>query len=151
MVTVHATYKKKATAKKRSQQIKLQHSSSDGVKFPPKPPSEKLLHKIISGFCADSSPDAFQEASCAVCGELHLLTNLVPLSDSKADLNLLIKSDMTRKLRKSSSCPIAEIEGPILYKNCQCVCTDCEISLTKGKIPLLMDYGWVIYHLNFKI
>ena len=46
------------------------------VKFPPSPPSKRLMHKIISGFCNDTHPGKFEEAGCAVCGQLVVLTKL---------------------------------------------------------------------------
>ncbi|KAF9455306.1 hypothetical protein BDZ94DRAFT_1180278, partial [Collybia nuda] len=42
----------------------------DHVGFPPKPPSHKLENQIISDFCNDTSPKAFMESGCMVCGEL---------------------------------------------------------------------------------
>jgi hypothetical protein len=42
--------------------------SKKDEKFPPAPPSAKLCQNIISEFCADTSPDIFEEAGCAVCG-----------------------------------------------------------------------------------
>jgi hypothetical protein len=44
--------------------------SLKNVKFPPVPPSSELFQKIISDFCADTSPEVFEEAGCAVCGKL---------------------------------------------------------------------------------
>ncbi|KIM78010.1 hypothetical protein PILCRDRAFT_76053 [Piloderma croceum F 1598] len=37
--------------------------------FPPEPPTDRLKHKIIADWCKDTSPDAFEEAGCAVCGQ----------------------------------------------------------------------------------
>ena len=39
------------------------------VEFPPDPPSTDLCQKIVSDFCADTSPDVFEVAGCAVCGK----------------------------------------------------------------------------------
>ena len=44
--------------------------SKKDVEFPPDPPSADLCQKIVSGFCADTSPDVFEETGCAVCGKL---------------------------------------------------------------------------------
>ena len=44
--------------------------SKKDVKFPPNPPSADLCQKIVSDFCADTSPEVFEEAGCAVCGKL---------------------------------------------------------------------------------
>ncbi|KAK7018946.1 hypothetical protein R3P38DRAFT_2538243, partial [Favolaschia claudopus] len=46
--------------------------------FPPVPPSRNLRHDIITGFCSDFDPAAFEEAGCAVCGTLTRKTKLTP-------------------------------------------------------------------------
>ena len=48
----------------------------ENVKFPPSPPSKRLMHKIITGFCNDTHPSKFEEAGCAVCGQLVVMTKL---------------------------------------------------------------------------
>ena len=40
------------------------------IKFPPCPPDMQLRERIINGFIEDTSPSAFQEHRCAVCGQL---------------------------------------------------------------------------------
>ncbi|KAF8871879.1 hypothetical protein BD779DRAFT_1453399, partial [Infundibulicybe gibba] len=47
--------------------------------FPPEPLSKLTTAKIISGFTADSSPNKFEEAGCAVCGQLVPLRELSAL------------------------------------------------------------------------
>ena len=42
------------------------YRSKKAVKFPPDPPSAKLCQNIVSDFCADTSPNVFEEAGCAV-------------------------------------------------------------------------------------
>ncbi|KAF8238226.1 hypothetical protein L208DRAFT_1175095, partial [Tricholoma matsutake] len=49
--------------------------------FPSSPPNNKLLHKIITGFCNDTHPSQFKEVGCAVCGQLTLKKNIIPLKD----------------------------------------------------------------------
>jgi hypothetical protein len=44
--------------------------------FPPRPAWDHLIHLIISGFCNDTNPSHFEEAGCAVCGQLTLLSEL---------------------------------------------------------------------------
>lgn len=50
-------------------------------KFPPKLSNDRLLHKIITGFCNDTHPSQFEESGCAVCGRLTPMKNLVLLKD----------------------------------------------------------------------
>ncbi|KAF4617978.1 hypothetical protein D9613_013011 [Agrocybe pediades] len=104
-------------------------------KFPPLPPSKDLLHSIISGFCDDMQPNAFQEAGCMVCGALTLLTELKPL-DNKQKLELLINPAVTRKERKGVDSNICGTDGPVLAPGCDKACTTCIKSLDKGHVPL---------------
>jgi hypothetical protein len=64
--------------------------------FPPVPPKNKLLHKIITGFCADTHPSQFEEAGCAVCGILISKKNLIVLKDVQCSFDSLIRSGVTR-------------------------------------------------------
>ena len=56
------------------------------TKFPPRPPSSSQIEQIVNDFCADTSPSAFEESGCAVCGELKLHTDLTPIQDIGCDL-----------------------------------------------------------------
>jgi hypothetical protein len=60
--------------------------------FPPKPVSSVLQYKIASNFCKDTSPQAFEESGCAICGKLTLLTELQKLSELELNLNVLFDS-----------------------------------------------------------
>jgi len=71
-------------------------------KFPPLPPMPALLESIVEGFCADTSPSLIEEAGCAVCGQLHPLLSLNPLSQVN-DLSLLEQPAVTRLERASGS------------------------------------------------
>lgn len=122
--------------KKKADALKLKEPSLDQVTFPPLPPSKKLLHKIISNFCKESSPEYFEEGGCGVCGQLTLLTDLIPFEESKSEKSLLVNYGMTRKMRKSNSDPVEEIKGPVMDKTCNSICVLCENSLTNGKIPV---------------
>ena len=57
--------------------------SKKDVKFPPAPPSAGLCQNIVSDFCADTSPDVFEEAGCAVYGKL------TPICDMNFTLRVL--------------------------------------------------------------
>ncbi|EDR12998.1 uncharacterized protein LACBIDRAFT_312115 [Laccaria bicolor S238N-H82] len=54
--------------------------------FPPKPPSKKLIHKIISGFCEDTLPSKLLESGCTVCGQLTKLLDMLKQSDTSSNL-----------------------------------------------------------------
>src|SRR5271168_1609868 len=107
----------------------------ENVKFPPSPPSRRLMHKIISGFCNDTHPSKFEEAGCAVCGQLVVMTELVKLTDVKISLDPLVRFGVTRLPRKSMDDPIKEMDGPILHKNCKHVCHKCVSFLQKKVMP----------------
>ena len=106
------------------------------MKFPPLPPSIKLCQNIISDFFADTSPNMFEEASCAVCGKLTLICEMEELSEVE-NINLLKVDGVTRKPRCKSSDPVSELRGPILASDCNRVCPICVESLEKNKMPTL--------------
>ena len=107
----------------------------ENVKFPPSPPSKRLMHKIISGFCNDSHPSKFEEAGCAVCGQLVVMTRLTKLADIKCSLEPLMRIGVTRLPRNSVDDPIKEIDGPIIDTNCKHVCHECVSFLEKKVMP----------------
>lgn len=106
------------------------------AKFPPRPPSDKLLHKIITGFCKDSAPSEFEEAGCAVCGQLTPLTRLKNITDLDCDLSILHGMGVTRKERFNSLCPIEEVPGPVIDNACTQVCISCEEHIANGTVPI---------------
>ena len=112
-------------------------NSGAPTKFPPRPPSSPQIEQIVNDFCADTSPSAFEESGCAVCGELKLRTDLTPIQDIGCDLSSLISDGVTRKERLASKDPIEELEGPIIDRSCKGVCRACLTSLQKGKAPKL--------------
>jgi hypothetical protein len=91
------------------------------VKFPPSPPSADLCQKIVSGFSADTAPEVFEEAGCAVCGKLTPVCEMAGLSDVE-NINLLKVDGVTRKARCKTSDPVRELRGPILAPDCSRVC-----------------------------
>ena len=113
--------------------------------FPPKPLTSLLQHKIASTFCKDTSPQAFEEIGCAVCGKLTLLTELQNLSDVELNLNVLIQQGVTQIERKSSDDDFEDINGPILEKDLHNICNSCYKSISKGKMPLfaLANGKWI--------
>ena len=69
------------------------------VTFSLAPPSAKLCQKIVSDFCADTSPDVFEETGCAVCGKL------TPIYE----MEVLAKVDgITRNVRYKSTDPVED-------------------------------------------
>src|SRR5882724_31156 len=78
--------------------------SKKAVKFPPEPPSTDLCQKIVSDFSADTAPEVFEEAGCAVCGKLTPVCKMEELSGVE-NLSLLRVDGVTRKARFNSSDP----------------------------------------------
>ena len=103
--------------------------------FPPSPPSNRLMHKIISGFCDDTHPNKFEEAGCAICGQLIILTKLIKLTDIKCSMDPLVRIGVTRLARKSADDPIKEIQGPIIDTTCKHACQECISYLERKKMP----------------
>src|ERR1700736_714493 len=106
------------------------------MKFPPNPPSTELCQNIISDFCADTSPEVFEEVGCAVCGKLTPICEMEELSEVE-NIGLLKVDGVTRKARFQTSDPFRELKGPILAPGCSKVCPICINSLENKKMPTL--------------
>jgi ribosomal protein S26 len=91
---------------------------SESAEFPPAPVDDKLCHKIIGDFCENLTPDALEEAGCAVCGQLVPVTKLIRLKAVRNLLHMLHASGVTRLEHSSSTQPIREIKGPVLDYTC---------------------------------
>jgi hypothetical protein len=115
---------------------KKNYLSKKEVKFPPAPPSAELFHNIVSNFCADTSPEVFEEAGCVVCGKLTSICEMEERSEIE-NINLLKVDGVTRKARCKSSDPVRELRGPVLAPGCTRVCYKCLESLGKNKMPTL--------------
>src|SRR5882762_7938415 len=115
---------------------KTDYWSKKEVMFPPAPLSADLGQQIVSDFCADTSPEVFEETGCAVCGKLTPVCEMEELSDVE-NLSLLKVDGITRKARSTSSDTVKELKGPILAPGCSNVCSICVESLEKGNMPIL--------------
>ncbi|KAK0435842.1 hypothetical protein EV421DRAFT_1908337 [Armillaria borealis] len=103
--------------------------------FPPVPLDDKLAHSIISDFCAASSPEAFKEAGCAVCGQLTPLKKLSNLRHMRRFLHILENPVATRKYRSHETDPVTYLDGPVLDNSCDLICLTCRASVRKGVVP----------------
>ena len=113
-----AKYKGSAEYQEKNRKIhKTDYWSRKEVKFPPAPPSADLCQKVVSDFCADTSPKMFEEAGCAVCGKLTPICEMEELSDVE-NISLLKVDGVTRKARSSSFDLVKELRGPILAPGC---------------------------------
>jgi hypothetical protein len=90
----------------------------------------------VSGFSADTAPEVFGEAGCAVCGKLTSVCQMQELYDVE-NISLLKVDGATRKARCKSSDTVRELKGPILAPGCRRVCSICIESLEKKKVPTL--------------
>jgi hypothetical protein len=116
-------------------QNKKHYKNKKAYKFPPSPPNNKLLHKIITGFCNDTHPSQFEEVGCAVCGQLTLKKNIIPLKDVQCSLDPLKQQGVTSIERKSELQEQQEIEGPIIDYDCVVMCMTCHKHLDNGNCP----------------
>jgi len=53
------------------------------------------MHKIINGFCNDTHPSKFEEAGCAVCDQLVVMTKLIQPTNVKCSLGPLMHIGVT--------------------------------------------------------
>jgi len=101
---------------------------NQNVKFPPKPPTERLQHSIISDFCTETSPNAFIESGCAVCGKLTKAKELIELSTLDLNLDVLKASGVTADNIENEVILIDELDS---------ICLKCHKSISKEKRPQL--------------
>jgi len=136
---------RKAWGKSKRAVASHKYYIKNNIQFPPSPPSNHLMHKIISRFCDDTRPDKFEEAGCAVCGQLVILSDLTKLTDVKCSMDPLMRVGVTCLPRKSVDDPIEEIQGPIIDTKCKHACREC-INYLKNKVmpPMALANGlWV--------
>jgi hypothetical protein len=105
-------------------------------KYPPPPFTALEMMSIVRDFCSSVQPCAFEEAGCAVCGQLTLATDLSPVDSLECSLDPLIERGLARRERRSPSDPVAFIDGPIIDSRCNGVCTTCVSALKKGRRPV---------------
>lgn len=108
---------------------------SGTILFPPKPPTDKIKHNIIKGFCMDTDPNQLCESGCAVCGELHVTRSMVSLDAADVDLDVLQIFGVSRKERFTIEDPIESFTHPIVAPNCRMICSSCYSYIVKGVIP----------------
>ncbi|KAJ7695917.1 hypothetical protein B0H17DRAFT_896042, partial [Mycena rosella] len=113
--------------------------------FPPKPPGEQALHRILTDSSSAMQSDKFVESGCAVCGHLTPLSELTQLDCFEGSLDHLVKEGVTRKECTLSTDPIEELAGPVLADGCSHICLQCEPSVLKRAVPrhALENYGWL--------
>ena len=141
----HPKVGKKSWGKKARAVTNHKYYVRENINFPPLPPSKRLMHKIITGFCNDTHPSKFEETGCAVCGQLVVMSKLIKLTEVKCSLDPLVRIGVTRLPRNSMNDPIKEIDGPIIDASCTHVCQEC-ISFLEKKVmpPMALANGlWV--------
>ncbi|TFK58166.1 hypothetical protein BDN72DRAFT_744469, partial [Pluteus cervinus] len=105
--------------------------------YPPEPLKQNLVDKVITEFCHSIRPENIEEAGCAVCCELHLISDMQPRKNFKNHLKCLEVDGISRIERFEDTDPIKEIEGPIIDHSCDYICSTCRESIYKGKKPKL--------------
>ena len=105
------------------------------TEFPPAAPDHHKTEQIINDFCTDTSPPAFEESGCTVCGQLKLRTNMISLQECDCDLSCLTVEGISRQEHFSSDDAIKEVKGPIIDAGCKNICDTCLVSVQKGKVP----------------
>ncbi|KAF8239221.1 hypothetical protein L208DRAFT_1215426, partial [Tricholoma matsutake] len=103
--------------------------------FPPNPLLKNLSHSVITGFCEDTSPSVFQEAGCAVCGQLTQHRHLSKLNKIKKLLHVLHAEGATCQERTCLKDMIQDIPRPVLDSQCDNICDGCHKALRIGNVP----------------
>ena len=102
--------------------------------FPPAPLDKKIMHHVISAACSTFDPIKFEEAGCAVCGQLVLMSSLTKLSAVKNYLHILEAPGITRQERHKSSDKIHEFPYAIDHL-CSHICNACHAAIRCSKVP----------------
>ncbi|EJD38107.1 hypothetical protein AURDEDRAFT_72512, partial [Auricularia subglabra TFB-10046 SS5] len=114
--------------------------------FPPPPLDQEAVANIVNDVCDQFGPRCVEEAGCAVCGRLSVVTALSPLANYQTQVNgLLCRTGLAPKQRLSRDFGTQYHDGPILAPDCTGVCSDCADSLSDGRVPkfALADGLWV--------
>ncbi|KAJ3501946.1 hypothetical protein NMY22_g18752 [Coprinellus aureogranulatus] len=90
---------------------------------------------IVRRACASFDPKAFEEAGCAVCGQLVLKTKLTKLKEVKGLLSVLEIDGCARLEAKEGGKAPADWTGPVIDSTCDQICGECRVSIRKGNIP----------------
>ena len=102
--------------------------------FPPAPLDKVLSQQVINSACKKLDPKSFEEAGCAVCGQLISISELSRLSAIKNYLKILEVPGVTRQERKTMNDKLQEYPCAIDH-SCRNVCNLCHTSLRNGKVP----------------
>ncbi|KAF5336919.1 hypothetical protein D9611_002865 [Ephemerocybe angulata] len=105
-------------------------------RWPPEPLTAHAQADIVRDLCEDLVPLMFEEAGCAICGQLTLLTDLAPLDTLEVSLDPLIEVGLVRKERKKIEERIKFDKGPVLDRSCSAACLPCIACLAQGKRPV---------------
>jgi len=143
------THQEKSQKKKRKEKLaKKKQTTKPAVvcsAFPLRPASDHLIHHIISVFCNDTNPSQFEEAGCAVCGQLTLLSELKAFNEVDICYDPLINSLAAKIEKKTLDDSDNEVRSPILDPDCSHICGTCLSALKKNKRPLksLANHLWI--------
>ena len=102
--------------------------------FPPAPLDKTLAHDVITSACKKFQPNMFEEAGCAVCGQLVVLSSLTRLKAVKNYLHILHAPGTTRQERHKKTDNVHEFPYAIDHA-CASICNSCRASIRSSKIP----------------
>ncbi len=107
----------------------------EAVKFPPDPLSVRDMHTVLTAACSRFEKGTFDEAGCAVCGQLCQKRMLSPIRHVAKLLHILQASGISRLPRRYESDPIREIEGPVVVEGGEFICSDCRGCIRRSVVP----------------
>ena len=104
------------------------------INFPPAPLNKELSHKVITAACKRFEPKQFEEAGCAVCGQLVPLSSLTRLTAVKNHLHVLTAPGITRQERYTISDNPHEHPYAIDH-SCKHICNPCRACVRNSRVP----------------
>lgn len=113
--------------------------------YPPRPTTMTDIARVMSAYCKDLTPDAIEQAGCAVCGLLHRRAEMTEFRKESYDLAVLEEFGCARLERTSIRDAVSYEGGPILESSLGHVCDECHSSLSKGNRPkfALANHLWI--------
>ena len=102
--------------------------------FPPVPLDRVLSHGAITAACKKFDPKNFEEAGCAVCGQLVPLSSLTRLSAVKNYLHILEAPGTTRQERHKKTDKIHSYPY-VIDHSCRHICNPSHASIRRSSVP----------------
>lgn len=87
----------------------------------------------MSNYCNDISKSVLKKGGCAVCGQLRLKNEVVPLEKVKNYFALLEEPNVAKQEKKTLMEGVIDISGSVFDRFLDTVCQACTVDLENGR------------------